>query len=267
MAVGCIIILVALALPLSLEPAFAQTGGKGSLPQAPRTRLSSSAQSELSAAEAEIIRRMKASRDGYEKLLAAYEEELRSQSREVNLRRKLYEKGQISKSVLERGERGLASTRANIAQVKQWMVEDDLALAEALAREEMLEGPTLALGGYSESMTLIRFNGGAKWSLADGEKIESFFMRRFSRLLPVSARGQTAAHNRLGFDHHDAIDVAVHPDSVEGRALMAHLRQTGVPFIAFRTKVAGASTGAHIHIGKASLRRDQAASGTPGAKR
>jgi hypothetical protein len=210
---------------------------------------------------------MKASRDGFEKLLAAYEEELRSQSREVNLRRKLYEKGQISKSVLERGERGLASARANIAQVKQWMVEDDLALAEALAREEMLRGPTLALGGYSESKTLIHFNGRARWSLADTEKIEQFFLRRFGRLLPISAKGQTAAHERMRFDHRDAIDVAVHPDSAEGRALMAHLRQTGVPFMAFRTKVAGSSTGAHIHIGKASLRRDQAASGTPGAKR
>jgi hypothetical protein len=267
MAGGCIVILVALALSLARELAFAQTGGKSSTPQAPRARLSSSAQSELSAAETEIIRRMKASRDGYEKLLTAYEEELRSQSREVNLRRKLHEKGQISKSVVERGERGLANTRAKIEQVKQWMVEDDLALAEALAREEMLRGPTLALGGYSESKTLIHFNGRAKWSLADMEKIEQFFLRRFGRLLPISAKGQTTAHERMRFDHHDAIDVAVHPDSVEGRALMAHLRQMGVPFIAFRTRVARAATGAHIHIGKPSLRQDQPPAGTRGAKR
>jgi hypothetical protein len=70
----------------------------------------------------------------------------------------------------------------------------------------------------------------------------------------VSALGQTAVHNRLGFDHRNAADVAVHPDSPEGRALLDHLRALGVPFLAFRGAVAGASTGAHVHVGAPSPR-------------
>ena len=48
----------------------------------------------------------------------------------------------------------------------------------------------------------------------------------------MSAYGQTALHDRMGLDHRDALDVAVHPDSPEGRALMEYLREAGIPFIA-----------------------------------
>jgi hypothetical protein len=70
----------------------------------------------------------------------------------------------------------------------------------------------------------------------------------------VSAFGQTRLHDRLGFDHHDALDVAVHPDSAEGAALIAWLRASGISFIAFRGAVPGASTGAHVHVGEPSPR-------------
>ncbi len=206
------------------------------------------------AEQSELIERMKVSRAGFEQLLAAYEEQFHSQSAELARRRRLYENGEVSKSFLMSAERDLASTRAHMMEVQQWIFEDDFALDEALAREEILRGPSLALGGYAESQTLIRFNGAAKWSLADSAKIEKFFLGRFGRALPVSALGQTSAHDRMRFDHHDAMDVAVHPDSDEGRTLMAFLRQSGIPFMAFRGKMAGSATGAHVHIGKPSFR-------------
>jgi hypothetical protein len=53
------------------------------------------------------------------------------------------------------------------------------------------------------------------------------------------------------------MDVAVSPDSEEGRSLMAYLRTAGIPFIAFRNKLRGWATGAHIHIGRPSLRIEQ----------
>ena len=81
-----------------------------------------------------------------------------------------------------------------------------------------------------------------------------FFVQTFGRSLPVTALGQTATHDRLRFDHRNAIDVALHPDSNEGRSLLAYLRQTGIPFIAFRGAVPGAATGAHIHIGHPSVK-------------
>jgi hypothetical protein len=90
------------------------------------------------------------------------------------------------------------------------------------------------------------------WSLEQAEKIKEFFLTRFGRTLPVSAMGQTSAHERMRYDHHEAMDVAVHPDSKEGRALIGYLRQTGTPFIVFRRKVAGSATGPHIHIGNPS---------------
>jgi hypothetical protein len=50
------------------------------------------------------------------------------------------------------------------------------------------------------------------------------------------------------------MDVALHPDSPEGKSLIAHLRKAGIPFMAFRGAIAGTSTGPHIHIGRPSGR-------------
>jgi hypothetical protein len=58
----------------------------------------------------------------------------------------------------------------------------------------------------------------------------------------------------MGFNDRNSLDVAVHPDSAEGRALIAYLRGNGIPFLAFRSAVPGAATGAHIHIGYPSNR-------------
>ncbi|MFY9608452.1 MAG: hypothetical protein WAU45_07545 [Blastocatellia bacterium] len=85
--------------------------------------------------------------------------------------------------------------------------------------------------------------------------IKRLFASKFGRTLPVSAFGQTNLHSRLGFDHRNGIDVALHPDSLEGRAFLARLRGLRIPFIAFRRAVPGVATGAHIHVGNPSPRR------------
>jgi hypothetical protein len=85
--------------------------------------------------------------------------------------------------------------------------------------------------------------------------IKSFFLSKFGNTLPISAFGQTALHNRLRFDHRNAIDIAVHPDSLQGRILISQLRKFGVPFIAFRSAVRGSATGPHIHVGMPSHRK------------
>ena len=105
---------------------------------------------------------------------------------------------------------------------------------------------------------LVRYAGTSDWSLADAETVQEFFATRFGRPLPVSAWGQTAVHDRLGLDHRQALDVAVHPDSREGRALMGFLRKEGIPFLAIRARVKGSATGAHIHVGQASERIEPA---------
>jgi hypothetical protein len=85
--------------------------------------------------------------------------------------------------------------------------------------------------------------------------VKSFFVSKFGRNMPVSAFGQTRLHSRFGFDHRNSLDVALNPDSAEGRALLSKLRGFGFPFIAFRKAIPGVATGAHIHVGNPSPRK------------
>lgn len=96
--------------------------------------------------------------------------------------------------------------------------------------------------------------GTGKWKLADAAKVQDFFLARFKKPLPVSAFGQSDLHTRWGWDHRNGMDVGVHPDSAEGRALIEFLRHESIPFLAFRGPVPGVATGPHIHIGNRSPR-------------
>src|SRR5919106_3836793 len=215
---------------------------------------SSSAASELARLRVDVIEKMKESRAGTKKLLALHEEQAKRLTAEFQQRRELHNQGLISRAELDQSEQALIAATARVEEDKRWITETDIAITEASMREVLLGLPAMAPGGYSESGTLIRFNGAASWSLADAGKIEKFFSQTFGHVLPVSAFGQTATHDRLRFDHKNAIDVALHPDSNEGRSLLSYLRQADIPFIAFRGAVAGVATGAHIHIGKPSIR-------------
>jgi hypothetical protein len=80
------------------------------------------------------------------------------------------------------------------------------------------------------------------------------FEKQFSEPFPVSAKGMTAVHKALGFDHTGRVDVALNPDSPEGIWLREHLDELGIPYYAFRTAIAGKATAPHIHIGPGSTR-------------
>jgi len=92
------------------------------------------------------------------------------------------------------------------------------------------------------------------WNLSDISIVKDFYVEHFGNPLPISALGQTELHSRMGFDHRDSVDVALHPDSPEGLELMEFLRASGISFIAFRAALPGSATGAHIHIGHPSSR-------------
>jgi hypothetical protein len=93
-----------------------------------------------------------------------------------------------------------------------------------------------------------------KWSLADSKRVKEFFLSKFNRPLPLSAFGQSDLHTRWGLDHRNGMDVNLHPDSVEGRALVAFLRAESIPFLVFRGPIPGVATGPHIHVGNRSPR-------------
>jgi hypothetical protein len=240
-------------LLLNGSNAVAQNG-QGKVAPSSTSRRGLPTNAELAWMRAEVIEKMKESRASMEKLLAIHQENSVKLALEYETRRRLLERELISKAELREAELALEKTVKEMEQLKRWIIEDDIAITEATMRDEMLRLPALARGGYSESGTLVRFNGGGVWSLADAPKIERFFSQMFGRALPITALGQTGTHDRLRFDHRNAMDVAIHPDSSEGRSLLAYLRQSGIPFIAFRGAVAGASTGAHIHIGQPSAR-------------
>jgi hypothetical protein len=50
------------------------------------------------------------------------------------------------------------------------------------------------------------------------------------------------------------MDVGLHPDSAEGRALVKYLREANIPFLTFRGAVPGVASGPHIHVGRPSPR-------------
>ena len=92
------------------------------------------------------------------------------------------------------------------------------------------------------------------WRLSDASKIETFFADKFKRPLPVTAFGQSELHRQWGYDHRNSMDVGLHPDSPEGRALVQFLRAEGIPFLTFRGPIPGVASGPHVHIGRPSNR-------------
>lgn len=209
---------------------------------------------ELVRLRGEVIEKMIEARARAEELLVLNELEQKRLGVEYDKHLEFFSRGLISRSELIQAEHALAKAIVRVDQDRRLLTDTDIAITEATMRDELLRLPALAVGGYSENPTLLRFNGGTAWTLADAPKIERFFSQNFGRALPVSAWGQTATHDRLRFDHRDAIDVALHPDSREGQALLNYLRRAGISFIAFRGALPGTATGAHIHIGRPSPR-------------
>jgi hypothetical protein len=126
--------------------------------------------------------------------------------------------------------------------------------ADELAKvKQQLVKPTSMPLNFNQTATILRSTAGS-WSITNLSSIQQFFSNAFGRSLPTSAVGQSTTHNQLGWDHRNAVDVGLHPDSTEGRALIAYLQNAGRPFLAFRAAIPGLATGPHIHIGSPSHR-------------
>ena len=202
-------------------------------------------------AKADVVAAANDYKASLEKLLALQENDVKAAAEIVEKRKELLAQAIISKKELEESERALSAAQDRVAGTRKQIGESDNLIAEASAEEQMVK---LGPGTYQTTAALIRYNGTARWVLTDASKVQSFFALRFNQALPISAFGQTAVHDHMGFDHRNSIDVAVSPDSAEGQTLMAYLRSAGIPFIAFRHAMRGSATGAHIHIGYPSRR-------------
>jgi hypothetical protein len=203
---------------------------------------------------ANLLSASSAYRASLEKLL---ELQRQDESRALELvakRKELLAMGVIAKREFDDGERALLEVQGKIAETIGRLAEVDHMVAEVNAAEELAKTSVATGGLHSRSGLVIRYVGASRWMLSDLAKVDAFFRLKFAKPLPVSAVGQTATHNQLGFDHREAVDVAVHPDSAEGQALIGYLASQGVSFIAIRGAIPGSATGAHIHIGQPSKR-------------
>jgi hypothetical protein len=204
---------------------------------------------------AELSRKTREYQESLARLVELQEQEAARAAAAAAKYRALEPRGLVSRRDADAAERAAAAAREKVADTRGRLSDADRVLVEAQAMLRLATLPPLAPGQERATPEVIEFGGASRWALDQVGGLERFFAERFGRTLPVSALGQTTLHDRLGFDHRNALDVALHPDSTEGRALLEHLRARGVPYLAFRGAVAGASTGAHVHVGAPSPRR------------
>lgn len=182
-------------------------------------------------------------------LVELQQAEVEKLTKNTDLLRQLYSEGLIARIELEKSEQDLTAAKARVEETKK---SDELAKVQA---QEIAKAQQLAkTKTFVKPTSMITRSTAGNWSLASLSTVQQFFSNTFGKPLPTSAVGQSATHNRMGWDHRNSVDVGLHPDSTEGRALIAYLQNAGIPFLAFRGAIPGVATGPHIHIGSPSHR-------------
>jgi len=192
------------------------------------------------------------------KLITIYEGDVKKAEEKLELSRKLLAEGLISKLQVEENERALASEKAKVEETRRQMTNADAQVAgifvETEAEQELAKNLRLARQSLVRTSSFTRYTGSSGWGLSEAWKVQRFFSDTFKRELPIAVFGQGAIHDRWRLDHHNAMDIQLHPDGVEGRALLEFLQKNGIPYLAFRSAIPGTATGPHIHIGRPSHR-------------
>ncbi len=192
-------------------------------------------------------------------MVAAAERRVQRAGKRYEEQAKLVAQGVLPKAQADEVEKEIAARRLTLqlAENRARIFEELLAMAKV---EEEVFGPEEP--GASEAVT--HFAGSGVFRETHLSYLEAMYERQFHKPLPISAKGQTALHTALGFDHTGRVDVALNPDDAEGIWLREMLEKLRVPYIALRSAIAGKSTGPHIHIGLPSprLRATDLASGS-----
>jgi hypothetical protein len=131
---------------------------------------------------------------------------------------------------------------------------------EELASMANVEAGAATTEAYDKLLTAdllpaaIRYDGKGVFNETHWRKVVLAFEKQFGHGLRVSAKGETAYHKTLGFDHRGRVDVALDPDSEEGVWLRQYLEEQRIPYFAYRRAVTGQASAAHIHLGPPSPR-------------
>lgn len=255
-------LLLALTFSFGVAPVRAQAEA-GVKTQGRKTEAASQAKqgdgptSNLSRLRAQQVQAAKDYKSSLEVLLALYEADAKRVEERLAKMKELYAQGLVSRREVEMAEDAAARARAKGAELQVQLKSADVQIAEALVEADAKEVAAKVRpyvmsrtgGGLVQTTAYIRYGGARVWSLSEAGTIKQFFVQRFGRALPVGAFGQSPLHDRWGYDHRNAMDVGLSPDSAEGRALMEYLRASGIPFTAFRFAIPGSATGPHIHVG------------------
>jgi hypothetical protein len=213
---------------------------------------------ELARLREEFIKATNDYKASLEKLRESYEKSLARHETDLAKMKELFTAGLVSKKELEDSELVVAQDKDKLADVDRRMTGADSQIAstllEAETEKKLARSKPLPKGGMLSTASFIRYNGAAVWALSDAWKVQRFFLDAFKKPLPIAVFGQGAIHDRWRLDHHNAMDVSLHPDGPEGQALLGFLRANGIPFLAFREAIPGTATGPHIHIGRPSHR-------------
>jgi hypothetical protein len=192
------------------------------------------------------------------KQLTIYEGNVKKAEEKLELSRKLLAEGLISRLQVEENERALAADKAKVEETRRQMTSADEQVAnifaESEAEKQLAKDLRLARQSLVRTASFTRYTGAPGWVLSDAWKVQRFFSDTFHRQLPIAVFGQGAIHDRWRLDHRNAMDIQLHPDGVEGRALLEFLQKNGIPYLAFRSAIPGTATGPHIHIGRPSHR-------------
>jgi hypothetical protein len=215
-------------------------------------------QGELKKLRDEYVKTTQEYKASLQKLLALYEDAARKAEQKRDQAQKLFADGLMSKRDVDQTEIAVTNAGLKVSEVQQQIKTADTEIAQALieveGEKQMAKLGPARRGSLIRTTSFIRYNGAGAWSLAQAGKIEMFFQQTFKRPLPIAVFGQGAIHNQWRLDHHNAMDISLNPDGVEGQALINFLQGNGIPFSAFRTAIPGVATGPHIHIGMPSHR-------------
>jgi hypothetical protein len=213
---------------------------------------------ELAKLREEFIKATNDYKAGLQKLLPFYENAVTEAEKKLEQSQKLLAEGLIAKAQVEENERALASAKSKVAETQSQMANADSQVAailvETAADEAISKNLRLARRRLVRTATFTRYTGASGWGLGEAWKIQRFFSDTFHRQLPIAVFGQGPIHDRWRLDHRNAMDIQLHPDGVEGRALLNFLQKNGIPYSAFRSAIPGTATGPHIHIGRPSHR-------------
>ena len=192
------------------------------------------------------------------KLLTIYEGNVTKAEKDLEKSQKLLDEGLIARKQVEENERALTAAKNLVMETQRQMTNADAQIAgifaETAAEQQLAKDLRLARQSLVRTASFTRFSGAPGWVLSEAWKVQRFFSETFKKQLPIAVFGQGAIHERWRLDHRNSMDISLHPDSVEGQALLNFLQKNGIPYLAFRSAIPGTATGPHIHIGRPSHR-------------